>query len=137
MKTNPYQQYKQTQIQTASQDKLILMLFDGAIKFVNQGKLALKEEKYDKANECLKRAQDIVAEFMASLNFDAGEIANNLYVLYDYIHRRLIEANINKDTGILDEVNNMLNNLKDTWIQVFEKVKEQEIKQNGGLEIDK
>ena len=96
MKANPYQQYKNMQIQTASQERLLIMLYEGAIKFINQGKLAFQDGKYDIGNECIKRAQDIVSELMSSLNFESGEVANNLFVLYEYIYHRLVQANIKK-----------------------------------------
>ena len=91
----------------------------GAIKFINQGKLAFQDGKYDIGNECIKRAQDIVSELMSSLNFESGEVANNLFVLYEYIYHRLVQANIKKDTDILEEVIGMLNSLKETWVQAF------------------
>ncbi len=119
MKANPYQQYKNMQIQTASQERLLIMLYEGAIKFINQGKLAFQDGKYDIGNECIKRAQDIVSELMSSLNFESGEVANNLFVLYEYIYHRLVQANIKKDTDILEEVIGMLNSLKETWVQAF------------------
>lgn len=128
MKANPYQQYKNTQIQTASQERLLIMLYEGALKFINQGKLAFREGEYDNGNECIKRAQDIISELMGALNFETGEVANNLFVLYEYIYHRLVQANIKKDTDILDEAAGMLGSLKDTWVQVFMNAK----KQNNG-----
>ena len=125
MKANPYQQYKNTQIQTASQERLLIMLYEGAIKFIKQGKLAFGEGEYDNGNEYIKRSQDIVSELMSSLNFESGEVANNLFVLYEYIYHRLVQANIKKDTDILDEVIGMLNSLKETWVQVFMNTRKQ------------
>ncbi|HHY13193.1 MAG TPA: flagellar export chaperone FliS [Thermoanaerobacterales bacterium] len=125
MRGNPYQQYKNTQIQTASQERLLIMLYEGAIKFTNQGKLAFEEEKYDNANELIKRAQDIVNELMISLDFNSGEVAGNLFALYEYIYHQLVQANIKKDTSILDEVTGLLTSLKETWVQALTSTKMQ------------
>ena len=118
MSANAYQMYKKTQVSTASQGELLLMLFDGAMKFGRQGKELIEKKEFAAANEKLQRTQDIVNELISSLNMDTGEIAQNLYQLYHFIHDRLVEANIKKDTALLDEALQMLNELRDTWRQV-------------------
>jgi flagellar protein FliS len=78
------------------------MMYDGAIRFCNQAKGAIKEDNYNEANRLLQRAQDIVDELNFSLNMEAGEIANRLRSLYDFINSKLIEANVNKDPALID-----------------------------------
>lgn len=119
MQGNPYQTYQNTQIQTASQGKLIIMLFDGAIKFIRMAIQSLEEKEYSEVNYYTGRAQAIVNELKVTLNSDAGEIAQHLYGLYDYIYRRLIEANVKKNQEIMEEVIDLLSDLRETWIEVI------------------
>lgn len=116
---NPYQTYQNTQIQTASQGKLIIMLFDGAIKFTRMAIQSLEKKEYSEVNYYTGRAQAIVNELRVTLDMDAGEIAQRLYGLYDYIYRRLIEANVKKSQEIMEEVIEMLSDLRETWIEVI------------------
>lgn len=120
---NPYNQYKQTSVETASPEKLILMLYDGAIKFINQAKISMDEKNIEEINKALIKTQNIISELIIGLNMDTGEIARNLYNLYDYFQRRLVEANTKKDTGILDEVLGYLEELRDTWAEAAAKIK--------------
>ena len=112
---NPYKRYRQTQIETAGPLELIIMMYDGAIRFCNQGKAAIEEVKFNEANKMLQRAQDIVDELNISLNMEAGEIANNLRSLYDFINSKLVEANIKKDPLIITQVVELLTELRGSW----------------------
>jgi|SRR5690554_862767 len=112
---NPYERYRQTQIQTASPLDLIIMMYDGAIRFINQAKKALAEKDFVLANKALQSAQDIINELNISLNPEAGEIAINLRNLYAFINQRLIEANVKKDGEILDGVLQILTTLRSSW----------------------
>lgn len=124
MSVNAYQMYKKTQVSTASQGDLLLMLFDGAIRFANQGRQAIAEQDMEQANVKLLRAQDIVTELMISLDLDQGEIAENLYQLYSFIYELLVEANIKKDVNLIDQAVRFLTELRDTWRQVVAQVDE-------------
>lgn len=115
---NPYERYRQTRIQTASPLELVIMMYDGAIRFINQAKKVLAEKDYVTANKALQRAQDIIDELNISLNPEAGEIAANLRSLYVYINQRLIEANMKKDGKILDEVLQLLTTLRSSWTEL-------------------
>lgn len=119
MGTNPYAKYRKTQIETADQGKLLLMLYDGALRFLGHARQALLEKDLETANNKLVRVQDIVAELMASLDLEAGEVAVSLFRLYEYMHYLLVQANIKKDVGPLDQVESMLAELKDTWKEVL------------------
>lgn len=121
---NPYQQYQEQSVMTASPGELTLMLYNGCIKFINQAKLFIEQKNIEKANNAIIRAQDIIQELMVTLNMDY-EISKNLAALYDYMNRRLIDANISKDTQILEEILDMVTELRDTWIEVIKKTRKQ------------
>lgn len=117
--TNPYNQYKQTQITTANQGKLIVMLYDGAIKFLNIALDNMSPRTYDVVNNNIIKAQDIITELLLSLNMDeGGEISQNLFNLYMYFKRQLLEANIKKDQEIIIHVIKLLKELRDAWEQI-------------------
>ncbi|OHD56275.1 MAG: flagellar export chaperone FliS [Spirochaetes bacterium GWF1_51_8] len=110
-----YKNYREVEIETASGLKLVVMLYSGAIKFLNTASDALAQRRLDIVNNNIIKAQDIVSELITSLNFEAGEIAHNLYSLYIYMNRRLLEANLQKNKDIIDEVVRLLNTLKEAW----------------------
>lgn len=112
--SNAYELYQQNDVYTSSQGKLLLLLYDGAIKFLRVSKFSIGERDYSGANKNLLKAQNILVELMCTLNMDY-DVSKNLYALYDYMKRRLIEANIKKDTEIIDEVLGLLTGLRDTW----------------------
>lgn len=132
MAINPYEKYKKAGVQTASGGKLILMLYDGAIKFLNQSLEGLKEKKYDVVNNNIIKGQNILTELMLSLNMNVGEIAENLYSLYDYMNRRLIEANIKKDGEIIKEILGMLTDLRATWEEAIKRSGQKVVKAKSG-----
>jgi len=115
---NAYQQYKEKSIQTASPEELTLMLYNGLVKFIMRAIDAVEKQKVEEAHNNIIRAQDIVREFMATLD-KKYEIAVSLELLYDYMLRRLIEANTHKDAAILGEVLDMAKQLRDTWEQAM------------------
>lgn len=117
--SNAYQLYKQTDINTANSGKLLLMLYDGAIKFCRFSEIAMDEKDYDKKNTYLMRVQDIITELTVTLNSDAGDISKNLSMLYNYMESELIEANIKNDKDKVIWVRNMLENLRMTWAQII------------------
>ena len=120
--SNPYNQYKQTQINTASQGNLIVMLYDGMIKFLNIAVENMAPRTYDLVNTNILKTQDIISELMMSLNVDeGGQVAQNLLSLYVYFKKRLIEANIQKDAKIIQEILKMVTELRDAWAQISTK----------------
>jgi flagellar protein FliS len=121
---NPLRSYKETQIKTATPGKLILMLYDGAIRHLNQALQDMNEEhrRYESISNCLIKAQDIIAELMISLDFErGGEIAKSLFGLYVFMNRRLLDANIKKDRTSVEEVKNLLSELRSAWAEVADK----------------
>lgn len=112
-------QYKNNQVMTAPKKKLLIMLFDGAIKNLKLAELSIEGKEIEKTNTYLIKVQDIISELMLTLNFEVGgDIAKNLYQLYEYLYNRLIRANIDKDIEGVIEVKNFMEELRDTWEQI-------------------
>jgi len=127
---NPYlKQYQQSQIQTASPEKILIMLYDGAIQFLNKAVKAIEEKNIQESHNNIIGAQRIITEFMNTLDVDAGgDVCKNLYSLYEYLHYRLVQANISKSTDMVEEVLRHLKELKQTWeeaIKIANKEKEE------------
>lgn len=114
MTTNKQDAYLVNTIMQASKEELTLMLYNGAIKFCNLAISGIQNGDIEAANNNILRVEDIITEFQSTLNFDY-EISNYLDLLYDYLQERLMEANLNKDSAILEEVNGFLRELRDTW----------------------
>jgi len=112
------QQYRTTQVQTANPARLVVMLYDGAIRWVGQGIAAIEKGDIEGAHRSLLRAQDIIAELSRALDPRAGELAANLEQLYDYMYRRLVEGNMRKEVAPLQEVMGLLGELREAWEQV-------------------
>ncbi len=137
--TNPLNAYRETQIKTANQVKLIIMLYDGAIKQVNLAMEAMKEKhrKFDAMNNSIIKAQDIISELMVSLDFDhGGDIARNLFSLYIFMNRQLLDANVKKLIKPLEDVKRMLMELRAAWVAVSKRTDLESGPQNGnGINI--
>lgn len=135
--SNPYQyqQYQQQQVFTAPPDKLLLMLFDGAIRFCKLAQKALADKKIEESHHYLTKAENILVELMSTLNMDY-EFSTNLYSLYDYLYRQLVEANLKKEAAPLDEVLGFLTELRQTWAEVALKARDTRkmVVGGGGLE---
>lgn len=119
---NPYNQYKENSVLTASPQELTLMLYNGALKFIQQGKICIEQKNIQGANEALKRAQDIIQELNITLDMNY-EISKTLRSLYIYINDKLFEANIKKDALYLDEAYAMVAELRDTWKEAMKLAK--------------
>jgi len=111
---NPYGQYKQNSIMTASPQELTLMLYNGALKFIGMSKIHIEQKDIPSANESIMRTQAIIQELNITLNMDY-EISTGLRSLYIYILEKLVDANISKDVKHLDEAAEMITELRDTW----------------------
>jgi flagellar secretion chaperone FliS len=111
--------YKKNQVNTASSEQLVLMLYDGARKFINLAITSLQDGDIQKANHNLIRSQNIVSGLMSGINFEAGELAENLYQLYEYMHYRLIQANLKKESEYAQEVLAMIEELRGAWVQIM------------------
>ena len=117
-----YDPYKTNEISTMSQGKLVVMLYEGAIRFANTAIENMTPRKYEIVNRNIIKAQDIVTELMTSLNMEeGGKIAEDLLSLYIYMKKRLLEANVQKDSKILKEVVRLLTELKGSWEEIAKK----------------
>lgn len=121
-----YNAYKRVDIETASQGKLIVMLFNGAIVRAQEAHKALTAGDTNAAHQKLLRAQDIVAELRSALNMDAGPLAQNLDSVYEYVHHLLVQANVKKQTKPIDQAVLVLTEMRETWRELFEKVAAEE-----------
>jgi flagellar protein FliS len=122
MTSNPYAKIKQNSVLTASQEELTLMLYNGAIKFTNQAIEAIKAKKIEEAHDKIIRIEDIIQEFMASLNHEYP-VAKDMELMYDYMYQRLVKANFEKNIEILSEVLDLLREFRDTWKEAMQLTK--------------
>ena len=113
-----YGEYQRTHVETAAPAQLVVLLYEGCVRFTQRGRLALESQDYDAARENLFRAQDIVAELMSGLNLEAGEIATNLLRLYEYMYERLVTANVKREAAAALEVENLVRSLVPAWEEV-------------------
>lgn len=98
------QKYFQAQVENASPLGLVVLLYDGAIRFIKNGKRALEEDRATEASTQIMKARNIVTELMVSLDAEAGgDLAKRLMCLYVFIYEQLVFANIYKDTKYLDD----------------------------------
>ena len=111
--------YRKASVNTLDQHKLIVMLYDGAIKQAGFAVEYIKQNEIEKTHNALVKAKNIVAELMASLNLEkGGEVANNLQSLYAYMFSQLIEGNMNKDTKPIITVIGLLKELRIAWVHI-------------------
>lgn len=118
---DPSLQYLQMKVEGANQLELIIILYEGAIKFLNQAKLFFEAKKYDQRCDALINAQEVIRELRNSLDMSIKEISPRLKSLYDYMINRLIESNVQKKVEYIDEVLKMLTELKDVWAVINKK----------------
>ncbi|RIX47304.1 flagellar export chaperone FliS [Paenibacillus nanensis] len=116
MINSPYQKYQQSSVQTATSSQLVIMLYEGAIRFTKAGIEGIKKRNYEMANNNLKKAQAIIHELIASLNHNY-EISKNLVVIYEYMLHLLIQSNVKKDEALANEVLEHLSELREAWKQ--------------------
>ncbi len=119
---NAAEAYKRQQVLTATPEALTLMLYNGALRFMTEGREAIEQKDYEEANNCLQKAQNIITEFRVTLNMEY-EIAHQLLPLYNYVYDRLVEANIKSDLAQLDEAKAIITELRDAWAQAMKKAR--------------
>lgn len=124
---NAYNQYKENSIFTASPEELTLMLYNGLVKFIMRGIDSIEKKDINEAHTNIVKAQNIVSEFMTTLDMKY-EVSGSLNSIYDYMMRRLLDANIAKDKDILNEVLGFAKVLRDTWEQAMKISKQQKNK---------
>jgi flagellar protein FliS len=126
MYCNGIQSYRKTNITTSDPGRLVVMCYEGAIDSLKLAKEKMREKNYEKKAKAIIKAQDIIHELLCSLDLEkGGEIANNLSGLYNYMLRKILHGDVNRDMGAIDEVIEMLNELLFAWREVASKPKSQ------------
>ena len=125
---NAAEAYRQQRILNAPPEHLTLMLYNGCLKFIDDGRAFLEQKNYEEANNSLQKAQRIISEFRLTLNFDY-EISHQLLPLYNYIYDRLVEGNIKSDLAQIDEAKGIVTELRDAWVQAMKTAR---IEKGGG-----
>ncbi|MBR3049847.1 MAG: flagellar export chaperone FliS [Selenomonadaceae bacterium] len=128
---NAAEAYRQNRILNAPPEHLTLMLYNGCIKFIDDGREALEKKDYEEANTLLQKAQRIISEFRLTLNFEY-EIAHQLLPLYNYIYDRLVEGNIQSDLAKIDEAKGIVVELRDAWVEAMKKARIEKGEGTGG-----
>lgn len=128
---NAAYQYQQSSIMTATPEELTLMLYNGCIKAIRFAKVSIEDKDFEKTNLYICKAEAIIRELRATLDMKY-DISKNLHDLYTYFLDRLIEANVKKETSILDETEGFVIQLRDAWSQAM---KDARIKQSGRTQI--
>ncbi|MFJ7699407.1 flagellar export chaperone FliS [Lysinibacillus fusiformis] len=123
--TNAFNAYKQNSVTTASPGELTLMLYNGCLKFLNKAKQAINEKNIERKNQYIQRSQAIIGELMSTLNMDF-EISKQMLPLYEYMNHRLTEANLKNDLAIIDEVEGLVIEFRDTWKEVLKITRQQQ-----------
>ena len=120
MYSNGIQSYRKTDVSTSDPVNLVIMCYEGAIDSLKLAKEKIKEEDYEKKTKALIKARDIIDELLCSLDIKkGGVIADNLSSLYNYMLRRILHGDVNKDVGAIDEVIGMLDELLSAWQSIY------------------
>lgn len=113
-----YSQYNNSKVLTASPAELTLMLYEGAIKFCNIAILAIEQDDPQKAHTNIIKAENIILELQSTLNHKYP-VAKDFDQIYDYVYERMVQANLQKDKEILEEILGHLRGIRDTWKEVM------------------
>ena len=135
--------YKETTIKTAGQGQLIVMLYDEAVKQLTKAVELLEQNakkkdpgKIEQISKAIMKTEEILTELMVSLDFEqGGEISKNLFSLYTWFNRELLEANINKDINRMLTVRDMISDLRNAWSQISNQSSEKTNREAAGLDI--
>lgn len=112
-------QYRKSSVSSASPLQLVVMLYDGALRFMEAGKHAMAKRDVFTQNDNITKAQRIVSELLSTLDMaQGGEVAKNLMSIYTYVYDRLVEANIEDKTEIVDECIQILSELRESWVEL-------------------
>ena len=128
---NAAEAYKRQQVLTATPEALTLMLYNGCLKFMNEGMEALEKKDYETTNTALQKAQKIISEFRITLNMDY-EISHQLFPLYNYVYDRLVEGNLKSDLKQIEEAKTIITELRDAWVLAMKKARQEKGLGKGG-----
>ena len=124
MVNNAAEAYKRQQIMTATPEALTLMLYNGCLKFIDEGIQSVKDQKWEDANTSLQKAENIISEFRITLDMDY-DISKQLMPLYNYTYDRLVEGNMKSDVAMLEEARGIIKELRDAWAQAMKKARQE------------
>lgn len=118
---NPYlKQYQKNEVETASPEKILILLYDGAIQFLNKAKIALEQKNIPETHNNLIGCENIILEFINTVDEEnGGDFAVRIKALYQYFYNTLVQANMKKDVTKIDEVLHHLIDLRATWKQAI------------------
>jgi flagellar protein FliS len=114
--------YRQGAVLAATPGELVVMLYDGARRFLRQANVAMREGQVERAHNTLRRAELIIAHLDGVLDFQQGEVADRLHAIYQFSLVHLNAARNNQDPGKLEEVSELLGELREAWAQVAEEI---------------
>lgn len=126
MSMNPYDLYKKQDLETSNNQELVGKLFNEASLSLKKAMKAIDLNKYDAANDCIKKSQVIVNTLNNSLDMQF-EISTDMRRLYTYMLKRMLEANMTKDKAVLEEISGMLSGLRDTWAEAIRRSKKMQM----------
>ena len=119
---NAAEEYRRQQVLNAPPEQLTLMLYNGCLKFIDEGITGVEEKQFEAANTSIQKAQRIISEFRVTLNMDY-EISHQLLPLYNYVYDRLVEGNIKSDTSKVTEAKEIISELRDAWVEAMKKAR--------------
>lgn len=115
--------YLRDAVMTATPEQLQLMLYDGALRYCLQGRESLSSKRYEESYERLTRAQNIILEMQAGLNFDVNpELCKRVASVYNFLYRKLVDANVKHDVQAIDDAVRVLRIERETWQLLVDKV---------------
>lgn len=130
-------QYQKNEVETATPEKILILLYDGAINFLNKAKVSMEEGNISETHKNIMGCEKIILEFMNTLDMKEGqELAKNLYNLYDYLYNTLVTANLQKDMKKIDEVLVHLKSLRETWQKAIAISNEEKKKETSNVMND-
>jgi flagellar secretion chaperone FliS len=119
---NPYatvkQAYTESSVMTASPEQLVVMLYDGVVRFLHQSGVAMRAGNREQARDRMRRAEAIIDELNLSLDMSYGQIPENLRLIYLFCKRQLVKANLESDPRLIDAVGRLLGDLRDSWATI-------------------
>jgi flagellar secretion chaperone FliS len=130
----PSQEYLKTKVMTASPEMLTLMLWDGAIRFAEQGKDAILKKDIEGSYKSLVRAQRIMTELTTNLKHDMNpDLCGKLAALYNFIYRRLVDANLTKNVQLVDDALEIMRHQRETWVMLMDKLTKERAGEAGAM----
>ena len=133
---NSIDQYRKTSIGAATPLQLVVMLYDGALRFMEAGRHAMVAKNVFAQNDNITKAQKIVGELLATLDLDkGGEVGENLFTLYTYVYNRLVEANLDDKPELVAECIEIMSDLRESWVQLERMSRQNAVVSPGGNDL--